>query len=83
MTAKCPTYEVRYEVRENGKPCTYDNFPTSKDWNNAVFTTKEEAYAYACEWLEVTHGMLDFNIFNVPYNYNGYGDLIHIVETSN
>lgn len=57
-------------------------------WNNSIFSTFDEALAYARKWLGPNHGGSEdgkegINLdVNQPYDYSGYGDVIEIRKIS-
>lgn len=67
---------MKYHVFYGNRPAKYSNINSS--WKNNVFDNFEDAEEYAQNWL----GSFDpgKNILkpNIPYDYDGYGDMIEI-----
>ena len=72
---------TKYGVYENNKPCSRQGYPNLKFecWSNHVFPTFEEAVQYARDWLGAYGDYAKLEL-DIPFNYNGYGDMIEIKE---
>lgn len=68
-----------FQVFDNGKPADCHHHTVSSSLNCSVFSTYEEARAYAESWLGEIFHSTDLQL-NTPYDYSGYGDLIEIRE---
>lgn len=71
---------MAFVVYENDKRADCWNFAVDYSWNNSSFDTKEEAIAYAKEWLGDYAPQHDWQ--GEKYSYSGYGDFIEIREES-
>jgi len=73
-----------FQVLENGELCDHEHFPeVDLSWDNAEFSTFDEAKRYAVNWFWPYLGYKDIDTFleiNKPYNYSGYGDMAEIRE---
>lgn len=67
-----------YHVLENNKPAILSS---EEIWSNNKFDTIEKAIEYANDWLGQL-GPVPLNWNGSSYDYNGYGDVICIVEKS-
>ena len=67
-----------YVVYDNDKPASVEGFPTltAPCWRTHKFHTWRTAHEYAKAWLGQ---WAPFGLeVNVPYDYDGYGDVIEI-----
>lgn len=70
-----------FGVFENDEPCSIDpEWIKTTFWKTHLFTTFEAAEQYARAWLGVIDPGEGYLKLNVPWDYNGYGDMIVIKE---
>jgi hypothetical protein len=67
-----------FQVLENDIPCEYPLFRVHPSWNKSSFDSLQDAIDYAKNWLGV-YAPDTLNL-NEPYDYNGYGDCLCIIE---
>lgn len=73
---------MRYAVFDNKKPASSYAFPELKSsgWSTHIFDTFDEANDYLNRWLGLyENGIINLEP-NIPFDYNGYGDIVEIKE---
>ena len=68
---------MQYCVYDNGKPARYPDCKVDDSWDNNVFFTFDEAFAYARNWLG-EWDMLPSDWNGSSLDYSGAGDTIEI-----
>ena len=72
---------VKFEVFDGGRAAKYPDCNVDPSWNSNVFDLLTDAIKYADNWLgPMSPGIkvLSEKAVNIPYDYDGYGDIIEI-----
>ncbi len=71
-----------FQVFDNGKPADNKHFPVAACWNKSQYSSFEEAYEYAKDWLGHYAYSLEESIHKVDWKipYGGCDDYIEIRE---